>query len=51
MIPLMTLGRPTWLFGQTVHDGCDRGSYYDKVTLLTSMVLQRVLLSWVVGDP
>src|SRR6478672_5306333 len=26
MIPLDDRGRPTWLFGATVHDGCDRGS-------------------------
>ena len=22
--------RPTWLFGQTVHEGCDRGGYYEQ---------------------
>jgi hydrogenase small subunit len=26
MIPLDEALRPTWLFGQTVHEGCDRGS-------------------------
>jgi len=30
MIPLDDEGRPTWLFGNTVHDGCDRGSYYEQ---------------------
>src|SRR5579864_4038952 len=30
MIPLDAEGRPTWLFGNTVHDGCDRGSYYEQ---------------------
>jgi hydrogenase small subunit len=30
MIPLDDLGRPTWLFGTTVHEGCDRGSYYEQ---------------------
>src|SRR6478752_6595668 len=30
MIPLDDRGRPTWLFGATVHDGCDRGSYYEQ---------------------
>ena len=30
MIPLDEAGRPTWLFGQTVHDGCDRGSHYEQ---------------------
>src|SRR5215813_5647672 len=29
MIPLDDNGRPTWLFGNTVHEGCDRGSYYE----------------------
>lgn len=29
VIPLDEEGRPTWLFGNTVHDGCDRGSYYE----------------------
>lgn len=30
MIPLDEALRPTWLFGQTVHEGCDRGSYYEE---------------------
>src|SRR5258705_531178 len=30
MIPLDDAGRPTWLFGKTVHEGCDRGSYYEQ---------------------
>jgi hydrogenase small subunit len=30
MIPLDEQLRPTWLFGSTVHDGCDRGSYYEQ---------------------
>jgi len=29
-IPLDDLGRPTWLFGETVHEGCDRGGYYEQ---------------------
>jgi hydrogenase small subunit len=28
MIPLDEALRPTWLFGQTVHEGCDRAGYY-----------------------
>src|SRR6202789_1745218 len=28
MIPLDANLRPTWLFSQTVNEGCDRGSYY-----------------------
>jgi hydrogenase small subunit len=30
VIPLDGAGRPTWLFGRTVHDGCDRGGYYEE---------------------
>ncbi len=30
MIPLDQQLRPTWLFGKTVHEGCDRGSYYEQ---------------------
>jgi hydrogenase small subunit len=30
MIPLDKELRPTWLFGQTVHEGCDRGGYYEQ---------------------
>ena len=30
MIPLDELLRPTWLFEATVHEGCDRGGYYEQ---------------------
>jgi hydrogenase small subunit len=30
MIPLDDALRPTWLFTQTVHEGCDRGGYYEQ---------------------
>jgi hydrogenase small subunit len=30
MIPLDDVGRPEWLFGSTVHDGCDRAAYYEQ---------------------
>ena len=30
MIPLDEALRPTWLFGSTVHEGCDRGGYYEQ---------------------
>jgi len=30
MIPLDDKLRPTWLFGNTVHDGCDRAGYYEQ---------------------
>jgi hydrogenase small subunit len=29
-IPLDEQLRPTWLFGQTVHEGCGRGGYYEQ---------------------
>ncbi len=30
MIPLDDGLRPTWLFGKTVHEGCDRAGYYEQ---------------------
>lgn len=30
MIPLDEAGRPAWLFARTVHEGCDRGGYYEQ---------------------
>lgn len=30
MISLDEVLRPTWLFGQTVHESCDRGGYYEQ---------------------
>ncbi|WP_046470689.1 NADH-quinone oxidoreductase subunit B family protein [Allosalinactinospora lopnorensis] len=30
MIPLDEGLRPTWLFGYTVHEGCDRGGFYEQ---------------------
>jgi hydrogenase small subunit len=30
MIALDDCLRPRWLFGQTVHEGCDRGGYYEQ---------------------
>jgi hydrogenase small subunit len=30
MIPLDRMLRPTWLFGKTVHEGCDRAGYYEQ---------------------
>jgi hydrogenase small subunit len=29
-IPLDKQLRPTWLFGKTVHEGCDRAGYYEQ---------------------
>jgi len=30
MIPLDEQLRPTWLFSDTLHEGCDRGGYYEE---------------------
>jgi hydrogenase small subunit len=30
IIPLDSMLRPTWLFGKTVHEGCDRAGYYEQ---------------------
>jgi hydrogenase small subunit len=30
MIPLDDALRPRWLFGRTVHEGCDRGGFYEQ---------------------
>jgi hydrogenase small subunit len=36
MIPLDEAGRPKWLFGATVHEGCDRGGYYEQGDFATT---------------
>ena len=35
MIPLDEFLRPTWLFGATVHEGCDRAGYYEQADFAT----------------
>src|SRR6187431_418553 len=35
MIPLDEALRPTWLFGRTVHEGCDRAGYYEQADFAT----------------
>ena len=35
MIPLDEALRPTWLFGNTVHEGCDRAGYYEQADFAT----------------
>ena len=42
MIPLDDQLRPTWLFGKTVHEGCDRGSYYEQGEFAAGIRLARV---------
>ena len=36
MIPLDAQLRPTWLFGKTVHEGCDRAGYYEQGDFATA---------------
>ena len=36
MIPLDDPLRPTWLFGRTVHEGCDRAGYYEQADFATN---------------
>jgi hydrogenase small subunit len=35
MIPLDEMLRPTWLFSQTVHEGCDRAGHYEQASFAT----------------
>ena len=35
MIPLDERLRPTWLFGRTLHEGCDRGGFYEQAEFAT----------------
>jgi hydrogenase small subunit len=35
MIPLDAQLRPQWLFGKTVHQGCDRAGYYEQADFAT----------------
>jgi hydrogenase small subunit len=35
MIPLDEQLRPTWLFGRTVHEGCDRAGFYEQADFAT----------------
>ena len=49
MIPLDEALRPTWLFGQTVHEGCDRGGYYEQAEFTENTARANALSNWVVG--
>ena len=42
MIPLDEQLRPTWLFGKTVHEGCDRAGYYEQARLRRGLQLAQV---------
>ena len=42
MIPLDNEHRPKWLFGATVHDGCDRAGYYEQGDFARRLQLTQV---------
>jgi hydrogenase small subunit len=44
MIPLDEALRPTWLFGMTVHEGCDRGGYYEQGQFTTEYGSEKCLV-------
>ena len=48
MIPLDDVGRPLWLFGATVHEGCDRAGYYDRVNS-TEYGSPKCIVTWLLG--
>ena len=50
MIPLDDALRPTWLFGSTVHEGCDRGGYYNRPNSLNKIRIADVhRQAWMLG--
>ena len=50
MIPLDDQLRPTWLFGKTVHDGCDRAGYYEAGRFRRGAITPRnASSSWAAG--
>jgi hydrogenase small subunit len=44
MIPLDDVLRPRWLFGLTVHEGCDRGGYYEQADFTADYGSQKCLV-------
>ena len=42
MIPLDDQLRPTWLFGQTLHENCNRGGYYEQADFADAYGSSRV---------
>ena len=50
MIPLDEELRPTWLFGDTVHEGCDRAGYYEQADFAAEYGSQEVhRQTWLLG--
>jgi hydrogenase small subunit len=50
MIPLDEQLRPTWLFGKTVHEGCDRAGYYEQADFAPDYSSPRLQLAEVPGE-
>ena len=50
MIPLDENLRPTWLFGQTVHEGCDRAGYYEQADFTGNMARRSASSNSDAGD-
>ena len=44
MIPLDEVLRPRWLFTQTVHEGCDRGGYYEQADFADQYETQKCIV-------
>jgi hydrogenase small subunit len=44
MIPLDAEHRPRWLFTQTVHEGCDRGGYYEQADFAAEYGSERCIV-------
>ena len=42
VIPLDDQLRPTWIFGKTVHEGCDRAGYYEQGDFAARLQLAQV---------
>src|ERR1700683_4996878 len=51
IIPLDDQLRPTWLFGDTVHDGCDRAASYEQGDFAADYNSPPCRVSLVVGGP
>ena len=51
MIPLDEALRPTWLFGKTVHEGCDRAGYYEQADFANEYGSPKCLVKMAAGGP
>src|ERR687887_334560 len=54
VIPLDEMLRPQWLFGKTVHEGCDRAAYYEQADFARDYNSPKCLVKvgcWMPGFP